>query len=132
MPCFLRSLVVGCAAVALAATSGLAAVPKRPNVVFILADDLCWRDTSLYGSTFYETPNIDRLAKRGMMFTNAYSASPLCSPSRSAIMTGLWLARTGITRPSARPANRCKAYRRSLAPSSIQEAARAAADRSAC
>jgi arylsulfatase A-like enzyme len=72
----------------------------RRNVLFILADDLGWRDTSLYGSTFYETPNVDRLARRGMTFTNAYAASPLCSPSRASIMTGLWPARLGITRPS--------------------------------
>jgi arylsulfatase A-like enzyme len=72
----------------------------RPNVVFILADDLGGRDTALYGSTFYETPNLDRLARRGMAFTNAYAASPLCSPTRSSLMTGLWPARTGITRPS--------------------------------
>ncbi|MBN1419441.1 MAG: sulfatase [Planctomycetes bacterium] len=73
---------------------------RRPNVVFILADDLGWRDTSLYGSPFHETPNIDRLAKRGMMFTNAYAANPLCSPTRASIMTGLWPARIGITAPA--------------------------------
>ena len=61
---------------------------------------LGWRDTSLYGSKFYETPNVDALGRRGITFSNAYSASPLCSPSRSAILTGLWPARTGITRPS--------------------------------
>jgi arylsulfatase A-like enzyme len=72
---------------------------KRPNIAFILADDLGWRDTSLYGSTFYETPNIERLAKRGMMFTQAYAANPLCSPTRASIMTGLWPARIGITAP---------------------------------
>lgn len=78
------------------------AAPARPkmNLVFILADDLGWRDTSLYGSKFYQTPNIDRLAKRGMMFTQAYAASPLCSPTRSSIMTGLFPARIGITTPS--------------------------------
>jgi arylsulfatase A-like enzyme len=96
----LSGLVFGWAFMALSATSILAVGPKRPNVIFILADDLGWRDTSLYGSKFYETPNVDELGRRGMMFTNAYSASPLCSPSRSAIMTGLWPARTGITRPS--------------------------------
>ena len=73
---------------------------RRPNVVFILADDLGWRDTSLYGSAFYETPNIDRLAQRGMMFTQAYAANPLCSPTRASIMTGLWPARVGITSPA--------------------------------
>jgi len=85
---------------ALGSVASANAAPSRPNIVFILADDLGWRDTSLYGSTYYETPNIDALAKRGMMFNNAYSASPLCSPSRAGIMTGLWPARIGITRPS--------------------------------
>lgn len=73
---------------------------RPPNIVFILADDLGWADTSLYGHTkFYRTPNIARLAERGMTFTNAYSASPLCSPTRSAILTGLSPARTGFTAP---------------------------------
>ncbi|MCC6126700.1 MAG: sulfatase [Pirellulales bacterium] len=72
---------------------------RRPNIVFILADDLGWRDTSLYGSTFYETPQIDRLARRGMRFCNAYAASPLCSPTRASIMTGLTPERIGITYP---------------------------------
>ena len=49
--------------------AGAAGAERPPNVVFILADDLGWRDTSLYGSEFYETPNIDALAKRGMRFT---------------------------------------------------------------
>ena len=72
-----------------------------PNVILILADDLGWSDTTLYGHTqFYQTPNIERLAKRGMTFTHAYSASPLCSPTRSAILTGLSPARTGITTPN--------------------------------
>ena len=70
-----------------------------PNILFILADDLGWRDTSLYGSAFCRTPNIDRLAARGMMFTRAYSASPLCSPTRASILTGLYPARVGITVP---------------------------------
>lgn len=78
-----------------------AAGPGRPNILFILADDLGWSDTTLYGTTqFYQTPNIERLAKRGMTFTQAYSASPLCSPTRSAILTGLSPARTGITTPN--------------------------------
>jgi arylsulfatase A-like enzyme len=80
---------------------GLAEESARPNVVFILADDLGWADTTLYGHTkFYNTPNLERLAKRGMTFTHAYSASPLCSPTRSAILTGLSPARTGITTPN--------------------------------
>jgi arylsulfatase A-like enzyme len=77
------------------------AAEAKPNLVFILADDLGWADTTLYGHTrFYQTPNIERLAKRGMTFTRAYSASPLCSPTRSAILTGLSPARTGITTPN--------------------------------
>jgi arylsulfatase A-like enzyme len=78
-----------------------AATAPRPNVIFILADDLGWADTTLYGHTkFHQTPNLDRLAKRGMTFSRAYSASPLCSPTRSAILTGLSPARTGITTPN--------------------------------
>ncbi|NOY82669.1 MAG: sulfatase [Kiritimatiellaeota bacterium] len=94
---------LGWGAAALAAPAGLAAAgaggKRPPNLVFFLADDLGWRDTSLYGSTFYETPNIDRLARRGMRFTNAYAANPLCSPTRASIMTGLYPARIGITAP---------------------------------
>lgn len=73
---------------------------KRPNIVFLLADDLGWRDTSTYGSTFYETPNVDRLAQRGMRFTNAYSANPLCSPTRASILTGLYPGRLRFTTPA--------------------------------
>jgi arylsulfatase A-like enzyme len=71
------------------------------NVVVILADDLGWSDTSLYGTTtFHQTPHLARLAARGMTFSRAYSASPLCSPTRSALLTGLSPARTGITTPN--------------------------------
>ncbi len=80
---------------------GAIAKAALPNVVFILADDLGWADTTLYGHTpLYRTPNLERLAERGMTFTRAYSASPLCSPTRSAILTGLSPARTGITAPN--------------------------------
>ena len=70
---------------------------RSPNVVLILIDDYGWTDTGYNGSTFYETPNIDKLARSGMVFTNAYSASPVCSPTRSAIMTGKYPARLHIT-----------------------------------
>ncbi len=67
-----------------------------PNVLFIMADDLGWSDTGLYGHTgFYETPNLDRLRDRGMLFTQAYSAYAVCSPSRYAALTGQWPARAG-------------------------------------
>lgn len=74
---------------------------RQPNIVFILADDLGWSDTTLYGTTkFYDTPNIERLSKRGMTFTRAYADSPLCSPTRAAVLTGLSPARTGLTAPN--------------------------------
>ncbi|MCK5065932.1 MAG: sulfatase [Bacteroidales bacterium] len=69
----------------------------KPNFVFILVDDLGWADLGCYGSTFHETPNIDRLAGASMRFTNAYAACPVCSPTRASIMTGKYPARTGVT-----------------------------------
>ena len=71
-----------------------------PNILFILADDLGWRDTGVYGSTYYETPNIDALAERGVRFTNAYAASPLCSPTRASILTGQYPGRIRLTTPA--------------------------------
>ena len=80
---------------------GIARASERPNVIFILADDLGWADTTLYGHTsLYETPNLERLAKRGMTFTRAYSNSPLCSPTRASILTGQTPARHGSTAPT--------------------------------
>ena len=74
-----------------------AASAARPNVVFILVDDLSWSDLSYNGSRVYETPNVDRLSKQGMVFTDFYSAGPVCSPTRASIMTGKYPARIGIT-----------------------------------
>jgi len=71
--------------------------PARPNVVFILADDLGWADLGCYGSSFYETPHLDRLAARGVRFTQAYAACPVCSPTRAAAMTGKYPARLHLT-----------------------------------
>jgi len=70
---------------------------EEPNVLFILADDLGWRDLSVEGSTFYESPNIDRIAKAGMRFTRGYAACQVCSPSRASIMLGQTPARHKIT-----------------------------------
>lgn len=69
----------------------------RPNFVFFLIDDLGWMDLGCYGSTFYETPNIDKLARQGMRFTDAYAACPVCSPTRASIMTGKYPARIHLT-----------------------------------
>jgi len=88
------------AAVVLPLTGIAGAADDPMNVVFILADDLGWSDTTLYATTsLYQTPNIERLAKRGMTFSRAYSNSPLCSPTRASIMTGQTPARHGSTTP---------------------------------
>ncbi|MEZ4679102.1 MAG: sulfatase-like hydrolase/transferase [Caldilineaceae bacterium] len=68
----------------------------QPNIIFILIDDMGWRDLGCYGSSFYETPNLDRLASEGMRFTDAYAACPVCSPTRASIMTGKYPATLGI------------------------------------
>ncbi len=68
-----------------------------PNIIFILIDDMGWRDLSCYGSTFYETPHIDRLAQQSMRFSDAYAACPVCSPTRASILTGRYPARVGVT-----------------------------------
>ncbi|MEY2407467.1 MAG: hypothetical protein QOF48_137 [Verrucomicrobiota bacterium] len=74
-----------------------AAPQPRPNIILILADDLGWMDLSCYGSDLYETPQIDRLARDGMKFTQAYSACTVCSPTRAAILTGKYPARLHVT-----------------------------------
>ena len=74
-----------------------AAPAKRPNIIFLLLDDLGWRDFGCYGNTFHETPNLDRLAGEGVRFTNAYAACPVCSPTRASIMTGKYPARLRLT-----------------------------------
>lgn len=73
------------------------AVPARPNFILILADDLGATDLGCTGSRFYETPNIDRLAREGMRFTHAYSACTVCSPTRAAVLTGRYPARLHVT-----------------------------------
>lgn len=81
---------------------GTSATFAKPNVLFILADDLGWADTTINRpNAFYEAPNIQRLAQRGMRFTQAYAANPLCSPTRASIQTGLYPARIGLTAPVA-------------------------------
>ena len=70
---------------------------ERPNFVFFLVDDLGWTDLGCYGSSFYETPHVDRLARSGMRFTDAYAACAVCSPTRASILTGKYPNRVGIT-----------------------------------
>ncbi len=69
----------------------------KPNIVFMLIDDMGWRDLGCYGSEFYESPNIDKLCEEGMKFTDAYAACPVCSPTRASLMSGKYPARVGVT-----------------------------------
>ncbi len=70
---------------------------NKQNIILILVDDMGWADLSCNGSSFYETPNIDRLAEQGIFFTHAYAAAPVSSPARGAIMSGKYPSRTGYT-----------------------------------
>ncbi len=70
---------------------------KKPNVIIIYIDDMGYKDVSCMGSDFYETPNIDSIGKDGMVFSNAYAACPVCSPSRGSLLTGKYPARLGVT-----------------------------------
>lgn len=77
--------------------SVFAADTARLNIVFFIADDLGQKDLGCYGSTFYETPHLDQMAREGMRFTNAFAACPVCSPTRASIITGQYPQRTRIT-----------------------------------
>src|SRR5262245_15968033 len=76
---------------------GAAASARPPNLLLILADDLGTTPVGAYGNAYYQTPSIDRLAREGLRFTAAYSACPVCSPTRAALMTGKYPARTHVT-----------------------------------
>ena len=97
---FLKALGAGVAGMAMP-RMGKSAKPQaasgKPNIIFILADDLGWWDVNCYGHRFHETPGIDRLAAGGMRFTDAYAACPVCSPTRASVMTGKYPARLGLT-----------------------------------
>lgn len=82
--------------VGLALVKCVHAAERHPNIVFILADDLGYTDVACYGSKYYETPNIDRLAAEGARFTSGYTCGPNCQPTRAALMTGQYNPRTGI------------------------------------
>ncbi|MCA9176538.1 MAG: sulfatase, partial [Planctomycetales bacterium] len=84
-------------AVVFASSTLRAAAPSRPNLLFILVDDLGWSDLGCYGADLHETPHIDRLADQSVRFTQAYAAAPVCSPTRASIMTGQWPARLHMT-----------------------------------
>ena len=83
---------------------------EKPNLLFIFLDDFGWKDTSYMGSDFYETPNLDQLAKEGMIFTNAYSAAANCAPARACLLSGQYSPRHQIfnvgTAPRGKAAHR--------------------------
>jgi arylsulfatase A-like enzyme len=87
--------VPGCAKQALQAGGEMPA-QKKPNFVFIFIDDLGWRDLGVAGSDYYETPNIDKLAGQGVVFTDAYSNAPNCAPTRACLMSGQYTPRHGV------------------------------------
>ncbi len=89
-----RIFVVSCFCVILAATALQA---RKPNVIFIMVDDLGWMDLACQGNKVVDTPNIDRFAAEGMRFTSAYSAAPVCTPTRAAVLTGKSPARLHMT-----------------------------------
>ena len=101
MTCCRSSLRLACVVALLAMLVGVAPITRAqrqpPNIVFILADDLGANDLGVYGRRDHRTPNLDRLAAEGLRFTTAYVASPICSPSRAALMTGRAPARLHIT-----------------------------------
>lgn len=94
----LKGMLVGSAAVALSPLhQACSQASVKPNVVLINIDDLGWTDLTCYGSEYYETPNIDKLASEGIKFSNAYAACAVCSPTRASLLTGRYPARIGVT-----------------------------------
>ena len=93
---FLKAAASGAVAAALGRTAARAARSRPPNVLFILIDDMGWRDVGFMGSRYYETPNIDHLAAQGMVFTSAYANAPNCAPTRACLMSGQYGPRHGV------------------------------------
>ena len=95
---FLKTAGIGFASLVLPGLPGCRQKFRRkPNIIFVLADDLGWAELGCYRNKFNETPNLDNLAGQGIRFTNAYAAAPVCSPYRAALMTGQYPARIGMT-----------------------------------
>ena len=69
---------------------------RKPNIILINIDDMGWKDLGFMGGEYYETPNLDKLSKLGMTFSNAYASAANCAPSRASLMTGKWTTRHGI------------------------------------
>ena len=105
------ALLHGCAAPAPAPS---AQPPRPPNIVFVLVDDMRWDDMRVAGHAFLETPNMDRLAREGVRFVNAFATTPLCSPSRASFLTGQYAHTHGIVDNTARPSHDLPVFARDL------------------
>ena len=112
-------LFVGLAAVTLAGCNSTPLLPpaapsRPPNIVFVLVDDMRWDEMGVVGHPFLETPNMDRLAREGIRFTNAFATTPLCSPSRASYLTGQYAHTNGIIDNTARPSHDLPTFPRAL------------------
>ena len=86
------------------------AQPRRPNIVMVLVDDMRWDEMRVAGHPFIDTPNMDRLAREGARFTNAFATTPLCSPSRASFLTGQYPHTNGIIDNTARPSHSLRVF----------------------
>ena len=91
-------------------TASPPAQPRRPNIVMVLVDDMRWDDMRVAGHPFIDTPNMDRLAREGARFTNAFATTPLCSPSRASLLTGQYAHTNGIIDNTARPSHNLQVF----------------------
>jgi N-acetylglucosamine-6-sulfatase len=114
-----RNLVIQVVVFALAFTTHGADAAPRPNIIFILVDDLRWDDLGCAGHPFSHTPNIDRIAREGALFRNAFATTPLCSPSRASILTSEYAHIHGITDNTDRSA---QSHRLKTFPQELQKA----------
>ena len=89
-------------AASIALIGALTFASSKPNIVFVIADDLGWSDVGFNGASFYETPQLDALSQQGMVFSNAYPGASNCMPSRAIIMTGTYITRTQMWTPGSR------------------------------
>src|SRR6476620_8064640 len=114
-----RKLVFLLVVLALASAALAADSLPRPNIIFILVDDLRWDDLGCAGHPFSHTPNIDRIAREGALFRNAFATTPLCSPSRASILTGEYAHKHGIVDNTDRSA---QSHRLKTFPQELQKA----------
>ena len=103
-------LTTTCAAPGETQNTAPPAQPRRPNIVMVLVDDMRWDEMRVAGHPFIDTPNMDRLAREGARFTNAFATTPLCSPSRATLLTGQYAHTNGIIDNTARPSHSLQVF----------------------